>query len=170
MNKVLISLLMSAAPFLVSAQNNFDIIPKPSSVSLKNGEYIFPQTIKISISPEFANVKSLLSDYSAFKEEKNIVSTKNTNSGDIRIVKDRQNKFASGAYRLSVNNKGIQIEASDIAGAINGFHTFVQLGLLQKDPSRLSYASIEDQPRFSYRGLHLDVSRHFYPLSFLKNT
>lgn len=168
MNKVLISLLISAAPFLVSAQYNFDIIPKPSSVSLKNGEYIFPQTVKISISPEFANVKSLLSDYSAFKEEKNIVSTKNTNSGDIRIVKDRQNKFASGAYRLSVNNKGIQIEASDIAGAINGVHTFVQLGLLQKDPSRLSYASIEDQPRFSYRGLHLDVSRHFYPLSFLK--
>jgi hexosaminidase len=37
-----------------------------------------------------------------------------------------------------------------------------------KDPSRLSYASIEDQPRFSYRGLHLDVSRHFYPFSFLK--
>lgn len=50
-NKVLISLLIYATPFLVSAQNNFDIIPKPSSVSLKNGEYIFPQTIKVSISP-----------------------------------------------------------------------------------------------------------------------
>lgn len=47
MNKVLISLLMSsAAPFLVSAQNNFDIIPKPSSVSLKNGEYIFLKPLK----------------------------------------------------------------------------------------------------------------------------
>ncbi|MDV2449370.1 beta-N-acetylhexosaminidase [Elizabethkingia anophelis] len=167
-NKALISLLMYAAPFLVSAQNNFDIIPKPSSVSLKNGEYIFPQTIKISISPEFADVKPLLSEYSALKGGKDIVSTKNINSGDIRIVKDQQNKFAPGAYRLSVNNKGIQIESSDITGAINGVHTFVQLGLLQKDPSRLSYASIEDQPRFSYRGLHLDVSRHFYPFSFLK--
>lgn len=167
-NKVLISLLIYATPFLVSAQNNFDIIPKPSSVSLKNGEYIFPQTIKVSISPEFANVKPLLSEYSAFKQEKNIVDTKNANSGDICIVKDQHNKFAPGAYRLSINNKGIQIEASDIAGAINGVHTFVQLGLLQKDPSRLSYASIEDQPRFSYRGLHLDVSRHFYPFSFLK--
>ena len=167
-NKVLISLLIYAVPFLVSAQNNFDIIPKPSSVSLKNGEYIFPQTIKISISPEFADVKPLLSEYSALTGGKNIVSTKNINSGDIRIVKDQQNKFAPGAYRLSVNNKGIQIESSDITGAINGVHTFVQLGLLQKDPSRLSYASIEDQPRFSYRGLHLDVSRHFYPFSFLK--
>lgn len=85
-------------------------------------------------------------------------------------MKDQHNKFAPGAYRLSINSKGIQIEASDIAGAINGVHTFVQLGLLQKDPSRLSFASIEDQPRFSYRGLHLDVSRHFYPFSFLKNT
>ena len=167
-NKVLISLLMYAAPFLVSAQNNFDIIPKPSSVSLKNGEYIFPQTVKVSVSPEFANVKSLLSEYSAFKQEKNIVGTKNANSGDIRIVKDQHNKFAPGAYQLSINSKGIQIEASDIAGAINGVHTFIQLGLLQKDPSRLSFASIEDQPRFSYRGLHLDVSRHFYPFSFLK--
>jgi len=168
MNKFLISLLIYATPFLVSAQNNFDIIPKPSSVSLKNGEYIFPQTVKVSVSPEFANVKPLLSEYSAFKQEKNIVGAKNTNSGDIRIAKDQHNKFAPGAYRLSINNKGIQIEASDIAGAINGVHTFVQLGLLQKDPSRLSFASIEDQPRFSYRGLHLDVSRHFYPFSFLK--
>ncbi|MCL1666290.1 glycoside hydrolase family 20 protein [Elizabethkingia ursingii] len=167
-NKVLISLLIYATPFLVSAQNNFDIIPKPSSVSLKNGEYIFPQIVKVSVSPEFANVKPLLSEYSAFKQEKNIVGAKNTNSGDIRIVKDQHNKFAPGAYRLSINSKGIQIEASDIAGAINGVHTFVQLGLLQKDPSRLSFASIEDQPRFSYRGLHLDVSRHFYPFSFLK--
>ncbi|KUY31680.1 family 20 glycosylhydrolase [Elizabethkingia ursingii] len=167
-NKVLISLLIYATPFLVSAQNNFDIIPKPSSVSLKNGEYIFPQTVKVSVSPEFANVKPLLSEYSAFKQEKNIVGAKDTNSGDIRIVKDQHNKFAPGAYRLSINSKGIQIEASDIAGAINGVHTFVQLGLLQKDPSRLSFASIEDQPRFSYRGLHLDVSRHFYPFSFLK--
>lgn len=29
---------------------------------------------------------------------------------------------------------------------------------------------IEDTPRFAYRGMHLDVSRHFYPVSFVKNT
>lgn len=75
----------------------------------------------------------------------------------VRIVND--NKFNSPeAYELRVDKKGIHIEASSEIGVYYAKQTLWQL-LSQKG---LPYMAIKDSPRFPYRGLHLDVSRHFF--------
>lgn len=51
---------------------------------------------------------------------------------------------------------------------LSGLYTLIQIGLLQEQPQYIPQVTIDDSPRFSYRGLHLDVSRHFMPLSFIK--
>ncbi|MEH7890697.1 family 20 glycosylhydrolase [Elizabethkingia meningoseptica] len=163
---VLISALLPAS-FLVSAQRNFDIIPKPSSVAIGRGEYVFPAKVKVNVSPEFDKTLALISEYSAFKNRSAVIPVK-SGQGDLNIVKVNDPQLNPGAYKLKIDKKGILIQASDVSGAINGIHTLIQLGLLQEDSSRLAYSVIEDKPRFSYRGLHLDVSRHFFPLSFVK--
>ncbi|OPC17465.1 beta-N-acetylhexosaminidase [Elizabethkingia meningoseptica] len=163
---VLISALLPAS-FLVSAQRNFDIIPKPSSVAIGRGEYVFPAKVKVNVSSEFDKTLALISEYPAFKNRSAIISLK-SGQGDLNIVKVNDPQLNPGAYKLKIDKKGILIQASDVSGAINGIHTLIQLGLLQEDSSRLAYSVIEDKPRFSYRGLHLDVSRHFFPLSFVK--
>ncbi|HFK5569130.1 beta-N-acetylhexosaminidase [Elizabethkingia meningoseptica] len=163
---VLISALLPAS-FLVSAQRNFDIIPKPSSVAIGRGEYVFPAKVKVNVSPEFDKTLALISEYPAFKNRSAIIPVK-SGQGDLNIVKVNDPQLNPGAYKLKIDKKGILIQASDVSGAINGIHTLIQLGLLQEDSSRLAYSVIEDKPRFSYRGLHLDVSRHFFPLSFVK--
>ncbi|WP_407477849.1 glycoside hydrolase family 20 protein [Elizabethkingia meningoseptica] len=163
---VLISALLPAS-FLVSAQRNFDIIPKPSSVAIGRGEYVFPAKVKVNVSSEFDKTLALISEYPAFKNRSAIIPVK-SGQGDLNIVKVNDPQLNPGAYKLKIDKKGILIQASDVSGAINGIHTLIQLGLLQEDSSRLTYSVIEDKPCFSYRGLHLDVSRHFFPLSFVK--
>ena len=163
---VLISALLQAS-FLVSAQRNFDIIPKPSSVTIEKGEYVLPAKVKVSVSPEFDKTLALISEYPAFKNMSAIIPIK-SGQGDLNIVKVKDSQLNQGVYKLKIDKKGILIKASDVSGAINGIYTLIQLGLLQEDSSRLAYSVIEDKPRFSYRGLHLDVSRHFFPLSFVK--
>ncbi|WP_407481423.1 family 20 glycosylhydrolase [Elizabethkingia meningoseptica] len=163
---VLISALLPAS-FLVSAQRNFDIIPKPSSVEIGRGEYVLPAKVKVNVSPEFDKTLALISEYPAFKNRSAIIPVK-SGQGDLNIVKVKDPQLNQGAYKLKIDKNGILIQTSDVSGAINGIHTLIQFGLLQEDSSRLTYSVIEDKPRFSYRGLHLDVSRHFFPLSFVK--
>jgi hexosaminidase len=62
-------------------------------------------------------------------------------------------------YKLEAHPNRVRLSASSAAGIFYGFQTLRQLR---------QCASIEDQPRFVWRGSHLDVSRHFMPLAWIK--
>lgn len=87
------------------------------------------------------------------------VSLVNRNNGDV-----------PGGYRLTVDSTdGILIEGNDAAGVFYGVQTLIQMlptraGVLPLLPE----VSIVDYPRFQYRGMHLDVARHFFPVEFIK--
>ncbi len=76
------------------------------------------------------------------------------------------------AYRLEVGAGGVVISATDPAGLFYGVQTLRQLlpapGQPATQPSSLPAVLIEDSPRFPWRGLHLDVGRHFFPVGFVK--
>ena len=63
-------------------------------------------------------------------------------------------------YRLKVTRRGIDLTALDSAGLFYGRQTLCQLATAQGIPC----VEIIDNPRFGYRGIHLDVSRHFFPV------
>ncbi|MEG1748801.1 MAG: family 20 glycosylhydrolase [Tannerellaceae bacterium] len=62
-------------------------------------------------------------------------------------------------YELVVNEQGVTLKAASEAGLFYGKQSLRQL----LTPEGLPYVRIQDEPRFHYRGLHLDVSRHFFP-------
>ena len=66
-------------------------------------------------------------------------------------------------YTLSVTDDGVSLQAADEAGLFYGKQTLLQL----LTPQGLPLVEISDAPRFPYRGLHLDVSRNFYPKEFV---
>ena len=77
-------------------------------------------------------------------------------------------KMNPEAYQLEVRKNGIVITSSDQAGAFYAQQTLSQM-ITEKDGMKeLQCCVIKDCPRFSYRGLHFDVSRHFRSLDFLK--
>lgn len=77
-------------------------------------------------------------------------------------------KLAPEAYKLEVRKNGIRITSSDDAGAFYAKQTLSQM-IAEKDGTKeVQCCVVNDCPRFGYRGLHFDVSRHFRSLDFLK--
>ena len=71
------------------------------------------------------------------------------------------------AYVLEVTPKGVTIKAGGEAGAFYAQQTLAQLIAFSTDKT-IQCCKITDEPRFPYRGLHVDVSRHFRSVEFLK--
>ncbi|TDH28517.1 beta-N-acetylhexosaminidase [Segetibacter sp. 3557_3] len=74
-----------------------------------------------------------------------------------------------GHYTLEVTPAGVNIQGDTYKGTFYGMQSLLQL--LPVEPSKqlqVAAVNLADQPRFSYRGLHLDVCRHFFPVDYVK--
>jgi len=87
--------------------------------------------------------------------------------GEIRLVRAAPGPAES--YRLAVDEHGVEISAPDAAGLFYGIQTLGQLltpGAGAAEDARwvVPAVEIDDAPRFAYRGVMLDVARHFFPV------
>ena len=85
----------------------------------------------------------------------------------VRTKINRSSFASSEEYRLEISEKGVFITAASEAGLFYARQTLDQMtsdGTIKE----LRCCTIEDGPRFPYRGLHVDVSRHFRSVDFLK--
>jgi len=78
---------------------------------------------------------------------------------NVRFIVDESIGGNPEGYQLVVNEKGIDLKAATGTGLFYGEQTLRQLF----SPQGVPYVTIQDEPRFKYRGMHLDVSRHFFP-------
>jgi hexosaminidase len=72
------------------------------------------------------------------------------------------------SYSLDVTTSGARLDAPTTLGALHGLQTFLQLVATTTDGFAVPALSIQDKPRFPWRGLLIDVGRHFIPLDVLK--
>lgn len=166
-------ILMLVFCSIVSAQSNeLNIIPQPKSVKLQKGEFKLNYKTKIVATDETGRKSAgilndlLLKNY-GFKLEYTD-KTQKTNA----IVFLNQAVTIKGAaydyYELSSDNKLLSIKANEV-GQFYALQTLMQLLPINfKGEAKIPAVEILDEPRFSYRGMHLDVSRHFMPVSFVK--
>jgi len=151
-----------------SNAQNINIIPEPYQMTTKPGSYTLPKSISIN-APSSANA---ISDMMAVKLRTTtgrvVYFTKNKPSIDMQIINDAN--LGTEGYTLDINEKGIQLKANANAGLFFGWQTVMQLlpasvysNTLQANTNwTLPYVSIIDKPRFGWRGMMLDVSRHFF--------
>lgn len=153
------------------AEPNMGIIPAPVSVKPMAGEFVLSQ--ETVIAADSIDNKAVQFFLSYLKEK---YALKNPTRGDIfsskgnfitLITKAPQGMPAEG-YKLDINPTGITITGNG-AGLFYGIQTLIQLIPLNHGATlKMPCAQIEDYPRFGYRGLHLDVSRHFFGVEFVK--
>lgn len=113
----------------------------------------------------YSNDSKILSNSNKANDTNSSNYSKNSNSSNDPYSSDNPD-FPDESYTLAVNKNGVQIEATSEAGLFYAIQTLIQL--TEHNPNELPFIEIEDSPRFAYRGMHLDVSRHFFSLDFLK--
>jgi len=72
------------------------------------------------------------------------------------------------SYTLEVSSSGAKLHAATTLGTLHGLATFLQLVSVSADGFAATAVSIQDQPRFPWRGLMIDVARHFIPLRVIE--
>ncbi len=177
--RLMISLFLSICFFSALQAQEITIIPQPTSVKQPKIAAKFSITPATQIVLEGSNLQSsanFLNDYlRQFYLFKLPVVKKATSKNVIRLNYERMDNAVAGAYNMTVDNKGVYIAGDNANGVFYGIQTLLQLlpvpdARLKMRPNKLDipYVSIEDAPRFAYRGMHLDVGRHFFPVSFIK--
>ncbi|ASZ11512.1 beta-N-acetylhexosaminidase [Chitinophaga sp. MD30] len=145
------------------------VIPAPADMKALPGSFTLQQgTLYVAQSKAAANTMSLFRD---FLQHNYGIALKD-GSADKRLPAinfQESNKLPAEAYKLEVSKDRILLEG-DAAGLFYGLQTLQQL--LQtgnKGQAKVPAVSISDQPRFAYRGVMLDVSRYFFPVSYIKH-
>ncbi len=155
-------------------EEEISIVPKPSEMLIKEGSFRFTEDTKISVENDTQKpAAKYLSDLfeNAAGYPLSIIDTRE----DRGIVLVNDDAITSEAYTLEVTPKKITIKASDPAGYFYGVQTLRQLlppSIETKNSKEQNWVipsiQITDSPRFSWRGMHMDFSRHFFSLDEVK--
>lgn len=163
---------------VINAQE-VNIIPQPVEMKLKSGAFIInDKTSIIASSDSDLGIAIIFNQYLKLNYGFSLSVIK-TISKDHNIIhftsKHAESKFPKEGYHLKVEKDKIQISSKSGVGAFYGLQTLIQLlpirdQIEKTKNSNLSIPQLEitDYPRFAYRGMHLDVCRHFFPVSFVK--
>lgn len=158
----------------LTAQNTISIIPEPVSVNIGNGSFSLKNKAVVqSVSFDGAAdavadllINSLKATGYSFGKDANAVNP------DIRlaILSTPDAEIGKEGYKLSVRTSGVTIEANEAAGLFYGVQTLLQLLPKEIESKQvvngltwsIPVVNIKDYPRFGWRGLMFDVSRHFF--------
>lgn len=148
----------------------YNIIPFPAQLNASHEKLDIPAELVIVNNDERCNeVAGFLKQYLEERKIKSATSTTHQKNNKIVLQLINQESLGEEGYTLLINKNGIQLLANTPAGIFYAAQTLMQI-LPQQPGSKLSlnYVQISDVPRFAWRGLHLDVSRHFFSVDFIK--
>lgn len=151
-----------------------NLIPKPYRTEIMDGNFTLSADTKIFLASE-AEEKSanFINDYlqKFYGFHLQVIKKNNTGTQQNVLVftKTKMDNPVTGAYTLTINRNMAVIGSADPSGWFYGVQTLIQLLPFEKKTKFvLPCLEIEDRPRFDYRGMHLDVGRHFFPVDFIK--
>ena len=145
------------------------IIPAPNNLNITAGEFYLSSNTNLiydaELEPAVAYWESLFTPVFGLNTGK---------ANTMRFLLDKSIKNPE-AYILDVNTEEITIKASSPKGVFYAVQSLIQLlppefikDGFKSEGINIQTLKIEDNPVFSYRGMHLDVSRHMYPVEFIK--
>ncbi|MBF9252682.1 beta-N-acetylhexosaminidase [Pontibacter sp. 172403-2] len=158
--------------FILQAQAQVSIIPQPASMELKDGYFILDENTSIRFKPgnrELAALGAYFSNH--ISEVAGYTLPLNKKKGkSIRFVLERMADVGAEGYKLSVSPSAILIKANTRAGIFYGLQSLLQTLPAVRTNQALQVPCMEvtDEPRFGWRGMMLDVSRHFYSIETIK--
>ena len=180
MRKLTVSFIMLALLCMTSAfaqTADYNVVPRPQTITLaKAGTFLLDAT-KLVIYPagntDMERNAKFLAEYIKEMTQINVataVQDKKNKKGNISLVINPKITHEEG-YTITVDKNGVTIAGATAAAVFRGIQTLRKSLPIVKDETSVSlpFVAIADEPRFAYRGMHLDCARHFFPLQVVKD-
>jgi len=178
---ILLVLLILTSAFTVQAQENkFNLMPVPSEIKIGKGHFLLDSTFAACVTgtadPRIHNAASrflrrLANRTGLFIQQDFVIPREKNKHSVLFIQVERPGRLIVGedeSYTLKIEDDEIIVSAVTDLGAMHGLETLLQL--LKGDSEGYFFPEVEikDAPRFPWRGLMIDVSRHFFPLDLIR--
>ena len=160
------------------------VIPRPALIEGRSGVFELNDSTAILVHADLANTSFIREQFvkkvkDATGHELVIWESGMTRSPENAIaffLDEERADLEQEGYALTVGEGGVLVTAARPAGLFYGMQTLLQLLPIEIESRvvshwnewRIPFVRIVDKPRFQWRGMHLDVCRHFFPVSFVK--
>jgi hexosaminidase len=146
-----------------------DLMPLPVSISWGEGKLVIDSTFHDAASAcQDSRIKAAAARLPARLSHQTGIPIGRGESDAATLVIECRGPGEDESYRLDVTPQQARIAAASAAGALHGIETFLQLVSAGDGGFAVPAVHIEDKPRFAWRGLMIDVSRHFLPVEVIE--
>lgn len=160
-------------------QQSLNLMPLPAKVQTGNGRLLIDRNFSVSIAGHHeARLDRAVEIFLGHLRRQTgmpPIDMKVTDSASATLViqaaggtKPVQELGEDESYKLDVTDSGAKLNAATTLGVMRGLETFLQLVQTSSAGFAVPAVSIDDSPRFPWRGLMIDAGRHFIPLDVLK--
>ena len=166
-----ITLLFLLLPSLLFAQQ-VSIIPQPVSLFMGNGSFVIDKNVSIKFNAADKNLKAAADYFSSYINHIAGISLsqnlRKQKAIEFKIAKT--NEIGDEGYLLNVTPSSVSVTANTKAGIVYGIQTLFQIlpAIRTNEILEIPALHVKDYPRFKWRGMHLDVSRHFFSPELVK--
>ncbi len=169
-------LLCSSEASAQEQQPGLSLMPWPASVQTGSGSLRIDSSFSVALSghSEARLDRAVQRFLRQLTRETGLqLSAKTSSKATLTIHTDHGNKEIQElgedeSYTLEIGAEGAKIDAATPLGSMHGLQTFLQLVEVSPDGFAAPAVKIQDKPRFPWRGMMIDVSRHFIPLEILR--
>ncbi len=177
--RLMLVAIVCALAVSAKAQTSLPLMPMPSSVKTGTGQFIINPSFSVAITgtrdPILERAAERFLDHLRRQTGMSLLSLKVVDDPVAPLVvhvehasKEVPELGEDESYSLDVTASGARLSAPTTLGALHGLQTFLQLVQTTSAGFAVPVVNIQDSPRFPWRGLMIDVSRHFIPLDVLE--
>jgi hexosaminidase len=168
---LLLQAVVGAANAQESAGASLNVVPQPVAVRFVNGSFGLDEHTQIVASSGAA--RRVAGQFNELMRDQHgmhlaVVGARNNGRSSIIFSRGTRRSMPAEGYKIAIDATGVRVSGDD-AGLYYGMQTLAQLLPPERERALVVPAVvITDYPRFGYRGLLIDVARHFYPVSSIK--
>lgn len=151
------------------AQEKLPLIPYPQKVEFNEGFFKIPKDFKVNVDLPLREANKIFFAFNLFNKSK-IIFKKGIKNSQISfgLLPPKIGNRAKDYYEIKIYQSGIIISSESEEGRFNGINTLFQLINFYEKEGKIPCMEITDSPKFSWRGMHLDVARHFFTVDEVK--
>ena len=169
--------LILASLALAQPPHRLDLMPMPSLIQLGVGQLPVDRSFSVAITGmrDARLERGVVRFVAELSRQTGMFLQRPTNSANPTLLihavhgSEKAQKLSEDeSYELVISQSGAKLTAPNSLGILQGLQTFLQLVEITANGLAVPVVTIKDQPRFAWRGLLIDVGRHFIPLDVLK--